>query len=310
MIIGIDLGGTRIKVGLVNHGKLIDSRIVDAESSLGLKRQLTKIETIIRDLVHLNGLDISKLQGVGMAFPGIVDSTEMKVLSTNGKHDDAPEIDLNAWTKNAFGGPFVIDNDARLSLLGEWQYGTGVGTDDIVMVTLGTGIGGAALMEGKLVKGKHFVAGCLGGHFTINYNGDKCHCGNIGCAEVEASSWRLPEIAKSSPLFGSSALSTQDLINYEGIFKLSSQGDQLANEIKERSIRAWSFGMVNMIHAYDPEMVIVSGGIIKHNTDLIDEFQAIVNQHAWTPWGKVKVQKAQWPERNAILGCEYLLRNS
>lgn len=309
MIIGIDLGGTRIKVGLVDQGKLLDSKIVHAESSLGLKRKLPKIEKIVRELFDQNGISIDKLQGVGSTFPGIVDSISMKVLSTNAKYPDAPELDLETWVQETFSVPFVMDNDARLSLLGEWQYGAGKVCEDIVMVTLGTGIGGAALMEGRLVRGKHFVAGCLGGHFSINYHGEQCQCGNIGCVEVEASSWRLTEIAKKSVAYGSSQLSMDNDINYEQIFKLADIGDELAIEIRDRSIRAWAFGIVNMIHAYDPELVIVSGGIIKNNDEVIDQFQEIANQHTWTPWGKVEVVKAQWPERNAILGCEYLLNN-
>jgi glucokinase len=307
MIVGIDLGGTRIKIGLVDQGKLIDSKIVDAESTLGLQRQLPKIESIIRDLRDQHIDNINKLVGVGSTFPGIVDSKSMKVLSTNTKYPDAAELDLKAWVREVFSVPFVMDNDARLSLLGEWQYGAGRGCDDLVMITLGTGIGGAALMEGRLVRGKHFVAGCLGGHFTINYHGKECQCGNIGCVESEASSWRLPELASNKPSFDKSRLSDLKEINYEEVFKLAEQGDDLAAEIKVESIRAWSFGMVNMIHAYDPEMVIVSGGIIQHNDEMIKQFQQIVNQHTWTPWGKVKVVKAQWPERNAILGCAYLL---
>ena len=86
-------------------------------------------------------------------------------------------------------------------------------------------------------------------------------------------------------------------------------GDALAMELKEKSIRVWAFGIVNMIHAYDPDRVIVSGGIIKHNENIIVQFQEIVSKHTWTPWGIVEVVKATWPEHNAILGCDYLLQH-
>jgi glucokinase len=308
MIVGIDLGGTRIKVGLVLDGILLDSEIIDANSSFGLRDQLPKIELLIDSLLARNNKYLTEIKGIGSTFPGIVDSNQNKILSTNVKYPDAATVDLLAWVYEKFSVPFVLDNDARLSLLGEWKYGAGKGTDDLVMMTLGTGIGGAALMEGNLVRGKHFVAGCLGGHFSINYKGIKCQCGNIGCVETEASTWRLPEMAKNSPIFTKSALSKVERIDYENVFKHASSGDVLAMELKKHSIWAWGIGIVNMIHAYDPEQVIVGGGIIKYNDEVIESFQEIVNQHAWTPWGKVKVVKAKWPEHNAILGCEYLLK--
>lgn len=309
MIIGIDLGGTRIKAGLVIEGKLIDSEIIDAKSSTGLRNQLPNIERLIDELLQRNQYDRSQLTGIGSTFPGIVDSKSMKIISTNVKYPDAPDVDLLSWISDTFSVPFIMDNDARIALVGEWQYGAGRGVDDLVMVTLGTGIGGAALMEGKLIKGKHFVAGCLGGHLSINYHGVQCQCGNVGCVEAEASSWRLPELAKESNEFENSALSKVDVIDYEQLFKLAEIGDKLSKKLKAQSIWAWGIGIVNMIHAYDPDRVIIGGGIIKHNDEVINQFQEIVNRHTWTPWGKVEVVKAQWPERNAILGCEYLLND-
>jgi glucokinase len=309
MTIGIDLGGTRIKVGLVRDGTLTDSEIIDAKSGGGLRKQLPNIEKLIDQLLSRNGADRSQLKGIGATFPGIVDSTEMKIISTNAKYPDAPDIDLKAWATSTFSAPFAMDNDARISLLGEWQYGAGKGVDDLVMVTLGTGIGGAALMEGKLIRGKHFVAGCLGGHFSINYHGKQCQCGNIGCVEAEASSWRLPQLARESAKFDKSTLASVQVIDYEQVFKHAESGDELALELKNHSIWAWGIGIVNMIHAYDPTRVIVGGGIISHNDEVIVRFQEIVNKHTWTPWGKVEIAKGQWPEHNAILGCEYLLES-
>jgi len=99
-----------------------------------------------------------------------------------------------------------------------------------------------------------------------------------------------------------------DEIDYENVFRLADGGDPLSHELKANSIRVWAFGIVNLVHAYDPELVIVSGGIIKHNDGLLEDFQQTVNKHTWATWGTPKVLKAQWPEENAILGCEYLVK--
>ena len=307
MIIGIDFGGTRIKLGLVHEGELLDSEIIDAKSAEAIGPRLPEIGKWIESMFTRNKISLDRLSGIGAAFPSIVDSKSMRVLTANAKYPDAGEIDMKQWVNDTFAVPFVMENDARMALLGEWKYGAGKGYDDIVMVTLGTGYGASALIEGNLLRGKHFMAGCMGGHLTINHHGVPCWCGNVGCVEAEASSWRLNDLARESPNFASSELRNIKSITYQDVFDLDNQHDALSLELKEHSIRAWGFGIVNLVHAYDPELVIVSGGIIKHNDGLLEEFQQIVNKHTWTTWGKPKVVKAQWPERNAILGCEYLL---
>jgi len=307
MIIGIDFGGTRIKLGLVHQAKLLDTEIIEAKSAEAIGPRLPDIENWIKSIFRRNKIPIDQLTGIGAAFPSIVDSRAMRVLTANNKYPDAGDIDMKKWALEVFGVSFVMENDARLALIGEWQYGAGKGFEDIVMVTLGTGYGAAALIEGRLLRGKHFVAGCMGGHLSINYHGTPCWCGNVGCVEAEASSWRLKDLANSSPKFSSSLLSQIPEIDYEHVFRLAEQHDPLSQALKSHSIRAWAFGMVNLVHAYDPELVIVSGGIIKQNDGILTDFQEIIQAHTWNTWGTPKVVKALWPEENAILGCEYLL---
>src|SRR5262249_29473232 len=133
-----------------------------------------------------------------MAFPSLIDSRTGRVLAAYGKYADAPQIDLPQWSRKTLRLPLIIENDARMALLGEWQAGAGRGCDDLVMVTLGTGIGTAALIEGIVVRGRHGQAGVLGGHLTVQQDGRQCTCGNRGCAEAEASTSVLPTLAAQS----------------------------------------------------------------------------------------------------------------
>jgi len=149
MIIGIDFGGTRIKLGLVHKGKLLDFEIIEAKASLGIGPRLGDMEVWIKTLFQRKDIPIQKLSGIGAAFPSIVDSRAMRVLTANNKYPDAGDIDMKQWALDTFGVPFVMENDARLALIGEWQYGAGKGCDDIVMVTLGTGYGAARSLKGK-----------------------------------------------------------------------------------------------------------------------------------------------------------------
>src|SRR5262249_54775897 len=133
--------------------------------------------------------------GLAIGFPCIVNTSTNRVLSALKKYEDATDIDLSAWCRDRLGLDLRIENDARLALLGEHYAGAGRGENSLVMMTLGTGIGTAAIIENRLLRGPHFHAGCLGGHLTVNHHGRLCECGNIGCAESEASRWALPLIS-------------------------------------------------------------------------------------------------------------------
>lgn len=125
------------------------------------------------------------MRRTGGEFSGIVDAFSGRIFATpKGKYDDACTLDLPAWSQECFGLPLRIENDARMALLGERHASAAQGFDDVVMVTLGTGVGGAAMMQGRLVRGKHFQGGCLGGHLPARFDGRECICGNIGCVEM------------------------------------------------------------------------------------------------------------------------------
>jgi glucokinase len=178
------------------------------------------------------------------------------------------------------------------------------------MVTLGTGIGSEVLLEGKLLRGKHFQAGNLGGHFTVNHRGAICTCGNIGCMESEASTWRLPELIRNHPSYPSSSLQKETVLDYETLFRNAALKDSLAVEILEHCFSVWSAGIITMIHAYDPEIVILSGGIMKSASIILPELQERVDRYAWTPWGKVKLFEAENIDTAALYGGDYLVRSS
>lgn len=307
--IAVDLGGTRIKVGVVSNGKVLSSIFVDAFSDKGLLARLPVLEESIDHLLKQLDIPNDDIAGIGISIPGIVDSERMKLLSVNKKFSDAVEFDFPGWALRKWNKPLIIENDARCATVGEWQFGAGKGSDNLVMITLGTGVGGAAIIEGKLLRGKHFQAGCLSGHFTINYQGDPCNCGNIGCVESEASTWRLPEKARSHMLFSSSQLSAFDVIDYRRVFELAS-GDELSKILVNQSLDAWSAGIINSIHAYDPEKVILGGGIMRSYEVILPYIRKKVEQHAWTPWGKVEIVAAQFPDDAALYGLNHLVNNT
>lgn len=264
----------------------------------------------IDQMLKSNQLSETDVIGIGFSFAGLVDSSKNRILLTNQKYDDGPDTDLVAWALQKWGWPLFAENDARMALLGEWQVGAGKDCRDLVMMSIGTGIGSAVLIDGQLLKGKHFQAGNLGGHFTVNHKGATCTCGNIGCVEAEASTWRLPSLLKEHPEFDQSAMKNEKVLDFKALFYFAGNGDQVAKEVLEHCLSVWSAGVISLIHAFDPELIILSGGIMKSVSVFLPLLQEKVNQLAWTPWGKVKLIEARYPDSAALYGADYLIRSS
>lgn len=305
-IVGIDLGGTRIKIGIVGDNQVKASTIIDSSSKDGLKVHLPLIKSKILELQQKT--QINDIVAVGMAFPGIVDTVNSRVIGTSEKYNDAPEVDLAQWAKEALGMQLRMDNDARLACIGEWKHGAGRGSTDMVMYTLGTGVGSAAIIDNKILRGKNFQAGILGGHFIIDINNNQhqCSCGNYGCVESIASTWMVKILAEGHVLYNKSLLSKAKIIDLATVLALSKNGDELSEILKEHCLNAWAIGLVNLIHAYDPEVVVIGGGIIHSKDIILPYFQKIVEEKAWCAFKIPEIRAALYPDRAALLGATAL----
>jgi glucokinase len=294
-------------IAVVDGDKLLASHQVSLDSAQDLRPALDVFATVIRKLLAELQMNAAECEGVALGFCGLADARLGRVVSTNKKYEDAPSIDFNAWCSRELGLRFGIENDARMALLGERHAGAARGCDNVVMITLGTGIGGAAMLEGKLLRGKHAQAGCLGGHLPARVGGRPCTCGAIGCVEAEASGWALPLIARESSGYSASKLARAGNINFQTLFELADAGDRVANEIREYCLKVWATGAVGLIHAYDPERIVIGGGVMRRVDVILPYIQAYVNRYAWTPWGKVQVVAAQLGNDAGLFGAVPLL---
>ncbi|MBP7483314.1 MAG: glucokinase [Verrucomicrobiota bacterium] len=306
-ILACDLGGTRLKIGVVRDGKVLAQAVEPAHSQLGLAPQLP----VLRDawLRLLGGLKLTPADcaGVTVAFPSLVDNATGRILAEYGKFADAMSLDLRAWARAELGLPLAIENDARMALIGEWRAGAGQGCDNLVMMTLGTGLGTCALVEGRVLRGKHGQAGVLGGHLTVRHGGRRCSCGNLGCAEAEASTAHLRQLAETSPAWEHSALRANATLDYAQVFQQAAAGDACAAALRDHSLRVWGALAVNLIHAYDPEVLILGGGIMASAGVILPAVADHVNRHAHTPWGKVRVVPSALGDQAALVAGEWLL---
>jgi glucokinase len=297
-VLAVDLGGSHATCALVDDRSILSRAALEFPDSRKLAPLLSAIGGALRKLA---AQDRTPVRGVGFGFCGQVDAARCRVSGTNGKYVDAPDLDLSQWAQNDLGLPLCLENDARLALLGEAYAGAAQGETDVVMFTLGTGIGGVAMMGGELVRGKHGQAGVLGGHVTVNVKGRPCTCGALGCAESEASGWALPLVCASWPGFAISALAAQE-INFESLFSCAASHDRIAGEILDHCLRVWGAAAITAIHSFDPEVLIYGGGVLKSADVVIPFLQDYVSRYAWTPWGKVRVRPAQLGNDAALLG--------
>lgn len=303
-VLAVDLGGTHATCALVEDRTCLDLTVLDYHAPGGLQPLLPEIAVALHDICSRANVASRDLRGVAMTFCGLVDSNSVRILSTNGKFPDATSLDLTGWAETKLGLQLRIENDARVALLGEHYAGAARGFDDVVMVTLGTGIGGAAMMDGRLLRGRHFQAGCLGGHLSSKVGGRVCSCGALGCAESEASGWALPIIAKAWPGFEISTLNEgAGEVNFERLFAHAAAGDAVAIAVGEHCIRVWSANAVALIHAYDPEILVYGGGVMKSGSSILPFIEDYVARYAWTPWGKVSVKCAELGNNAGIIGA-------
>jgi len=305
--LSIDLGGTHAACAIVEGSTLVAAESIATNRGNGLRPLLPVFLETFRRLLSKTGIASKDCQGLTLGFAGLVNTRTGRVLSTNQKYDDALGVHLPEWSQDSFGLPFRIENDARMALLGECYAGAARGISDAVMITLGTGIGGAAMVEGKLLRGKHMQAGCLGGHIPVLFTGRRCTCGNIGCAEAEASGWALPLIAQEWPGFSQSALAHHKEVGFKELFEEAERGDSVALAIRERCLHVWAADAVGLVHMYDPEVIVMGGGVLKSASVILPYVQEYVSKYAWTPWGKVQVRAAELGNHAGLLGAIPLL---
>lgn len=302
-VLALDLGGTRVKAGIVENGRVLAEEVLDVEGDASLRGLLPRIKPLHDSLAATAGL-AAAAEAMICALPCIVSPDSRGVSRTFGKYDDSVAMDLNAWSVAALGMPTVLENDARAAAIGEWRHGAGKGCENLVMVTLGTGIGTAVIEAGKALRGAHGVAGNLGAHSILHVGGRTCVCGMRGCLEAHVATWALPGLAEESPLFVESSLSSASPIDYRAVFEHAGHGDMLAVQLRDNAIEHWSVLLINLIHQYDPECIVLGGGIMAGKENILPPLRAKL-QEALAPLHRnTRVLATELGDRAALIGCE------
>ena len=250
--IGVDLGGSNLRVALVSHEGEIARKVKKASSEKVLESLLETIEEV------MNG-DIA---GIGLGVAGLIDRKNSRVFSSP-NYRAVEGLDLVDGLRSKFNVPVYLENDANVAALGERVSGAGKNFDNFVLLTLGTGIGGSIIYKGELLDAAAEI-----GHMSINAEAEKCPCGNIGCLENYASARAM--IAKAVAMLEKGTESMLKnccngsiyKITPEDIYKSALEGDTLSREILRDAGRALGVGLANVINILSPEAIILAGGII------------------------------------------------
>lgn len=278
-VIGIDLGGTFTKfIYASTDGKIIKRDKIPTRVSYGEKAILDDIAKKIDELILQNNHLKEDIVGCGIGCPGTVDIEFRKVIfAPNLKWNN---VDVKGYLESVLNLQVFIDNDANLAALGELWCGAGQNVNDFICVTLGTGIGGGIVVNGKLLRGINNNAAEIG-HMTIDFNGPQCGCSNYGCWEKYGSASALISrvlnflsINKNQRTKFQSIildLCSNDLskLNCEIIIEAAKKGDQIAQSALKQQIEYISIGLINLIYIFNPQKIILSGGLSLAYDDVV-----------------------------------------
>jgi glucokinase len=250
----------------------------------GLQAVLGRIRATIREV--LGDTDIADVLGIGIASPGPLDPRTGVVIAPPNLPgwDHVPLSDI---MHQEFGLEVHINNDANLAGLAEYRFGAGRDTRDLVYLTVSTGIGGGIICDGRLLMGAHGLAG-EPGHTTVEPNGPLCNCGQVGCLECMASG---PAIARQATAWigqGQDSLLSAQLhgggeLTAEMVGKAALEGDKVAMQAVARAARYLGIGVLNLIHIFDPDRVVLGGGVSRLGPLLFDPVRTWVRDHAMAP---------------------------
>jgi glucokinase len=308
--IGVDLGGTKVKVGIVNgNGRIIQRVSVSTFAEEGPEKVIAQIKKGIYSLLLTNK---KQIQGIGIGSPGTVSSKK-------GTVENPPN--LPGWKKvhlgriitKEFGLPTFVENDANAAAIGELIYGAGKDIKNFIMITLGTGVGGGIIYNGKLFRGEFGGAGEIG-HITIDYNGPKCNCGSYGCLETYLGNKYITKNIseklkknKSSLIY---KLTDNNLkkLNPKIIHDASLLGDKFSIKVIENLGETLGYGLVSVVNLLDISTIIIGGGVAGFGKPLFNSVKKTLKARVLTPIRpRIKVKQAKLKNNAGIKGASSLV---
>ncbi|HXY01828.1 MAG TPA: ROK family protein [Candidatus Limnocylindrales bacterium] len=302
---GVDVGGTRIKIGIADStGQLFSSRVLETRECQDVKGFL---DTIAAEISSQSRVASHVVAAAGLGCPGRIDFASGRVAWLRSKLEFLEGVPLAALLGERLGCPVVCDNDVNTILAGEMRFGAGRGCRDVAAVTVGTGIGGALVLGGNMVRGTNWATGHFG-YMSHDPWGVRHVCGNTGIVEEHASQSGILRQLRKALEVGEVSPLTQSLARGEEpglreVFDAAEAGDSLGRRLADRLTCEFGVLIANLIYAIDPELVLVGGGLITHRPKVLD---AIRNEVAarveYLPPGATKILPMALGDAAGVLG--------
>jgi len=308
--IGVDLGGTSIKLGIVSEtGKLIEKISVKTEAEKGPEKVIEKITHSIRDLTQESKYNIN---GIGIGCPGVV--TPGKGIVENPPNFPGwNRVNIGKIISKEFKQPVFVDNDANAAAIGELTFGSGKKYNSFIMITLGTGVGGGIVIDKKIYHGDFGAAGEIG-HISIDYNGPKCNCGSYGCIEAYAGNQYLRERVREQLKKHTESkmwkLIENDLgkVSPRNIQEAAEQGDEFATSVINELGFHLGSAFSSLCNVLDISVFIIGGGISGFGEPLFDAIKKTILKRVMAPIKpRVKVLPAKLKNDAGIKGASALV---
>lgn len=284
-VIGIDLGGTKICGALADlDGNILIKKTIATEANSGEEHILNRIISVIEDLKIEGKVEEGQLKSIGIGSPGPLDSVKGTIIEAS----NLPFKNFNLVNpiSEKFNVPAYLQNDANVAALGEHLLGAGKGTNNMVYITVSTGIGGGAIINGKLYSGNTCNALEIG-HTTIVPDGPRCNCGNYGCIEAVASGTAIAKRAKEAIKRGEkTSLSSYENVTSFEVFKEEKNGDKVAKSILDEALNYLGIGIANVVNIFDPEMIVIGGGVSKGGDIVFDTVKKVVKERSLKAMGE------------------------
>ncbi|MBU5593487.1 ROK family protein [Clostridium sp. MSJ-4] len=302
-LIGIDLGGTKIAGAITDlEGNIIKENTLPTKAEEGEKSVLGRIIEVIQDLIISSGKTVDDIKAIGIGSPGPLDSKKGIIITT--PNIPFKNFDILTPIKEKFNVPAFLDNDANVAAIGEHMLGAGRNTENMIYVTVSTGVGGGAIINGRLYRGNTCNALEVG-HTTLLPDGPRCNCGNYGCLEALSSGTAIAKRAKEAVESGrDTTLSHYETITSYEVFKEAAKGDSVARHIIDTSLEYLGIGIANIITSFDPEMIVIGGGVTKAGRIIFDRIQEVVGKRCFEAMAaSCKIVPAALGEKAGVMGA-------
>ena len=274
----------------------------------GPKAVIDRVVFAVNGVVAQSQLKTSEFIGLGVAAAGILD-TKKGIVTTSPNLPHWRNVQLCHILAEKLGVVTYIINDANAAALGEYRFGAGRGFDNMIYLTVSTGIGGGIIVDGELYSGADGCAGELG-HRTIEVDGPQCHCGNFGCLEALASGWAVVREAKTRINQGEKSSVIElvggrlESITAETVAVAARRGDQLAANIVRDAANYLGVGLANLVNIFNPELIVIGGGLSKMGNMLLKPARKVLKERAFTlPARTVRLVRARLGSNAGIIGA-------